>query len=45
MSEEFFTKVRRTIGFDGLISTIIGALIVFLPNRSARAAAGMIGAA
>ena len=44
MSEEFFTKVRRTIGFDGLISTIIGALIVFLPNRSARAAAGMIGA-
>ena len=45
MSDEFFNKLRRTIGFDGLISTIIGALIVFLPNRSARAAAGMIGAA
>ncbi|WP_220739157.1 DUF308 domain-containing protein [Leuconostoc miyukkimchii] len=45
MSDEFFNKLRRTIGFDGLISTVIGALIVFLPNRSARAAAGMIGAA
>jgi len=45
MSENFLNKVRRSIGFDGLISTIIGALIVFLPNRSARAAAGMIGAA
>ena len=44
MSEDFFNKLRRAIGFDGLISTIIGALIVFLPNRSARAAAGMIGA-
>ncbi|MDN2450979.1 HdeD family acid-resistance protein [Leuconostoc sp. UCMA20149] len=45
MSEDFFNKLRRAVGFDGLISTIIGALIVFLPNRSARAAAGMIGAA
>ena len=45
MSDNFFNKLRRTIGFDGLISTIIGALIVFLPNRSARVAAGMIAAA
>lgn len=44
MSNDFFVKVRRTIGFDGLISTIVGALIVFLPGRSARAAAGMVGA-
>ena len=44
MSKEFFTKVRRTVGFDGLISTIIGALIVFLPTLSAGAVAGMIGA-
>lgn len=44
MSNEFFIKLRRAIGFDGLISTIMGALIVFLPNRSAKAAAGMIGA-
>ena len=42
MSEEFFTKVRRTIGFDGLISTIIGALIVFLPTLSAGVVAGLI---
>ncbi len=34
MSNDFFVKVRRTIGFDGLISTIVGALIVFLPGRS-----------
>jgi len=45
MSDEFLVKVRRAIGFDGLISIIIGAFILFLPGRSARVVAGMMGAA
>lgn len=45
MSDVFFNKLRRAIGFDGLVSVIIGALIVFLPNRTANAAAALIGAA
>lgn len=36
--------MRKAIGIDGLISSIIGALILFLPNLSAKVAAGMIGA-
>lgn len=45
MSDEFLVKVRRAIGFDGLISIIIGAFILFLPGRSARVVAGMMSAA
>ncbi|MFT8498139.1 HdeD family acid-resistance protein [Leuconostoc pseudomesenteroides] len=44
MSGEFFNTMRKAIGIDGLISSIIGALILFLPNLSAKVAAGMIGA-
>lgn len=43
MSDNVLKKVHTAIAFDGIISTIIGTLIVFLPNLSAKFAAGLIG--
>lgn len=41
--DAFTSRVRRTIGIDGLISTIIGAFITIWPEKSASFVAGMIG--
>ena len=41
--DAFTSRVRRTIGIDGLISTVIGALITIWPEKSASFVAGMIG--
>ncbi|KMK52904.1 MULTISPECIES: HdeD family acid-resistance protein [Fructobacillus] len=41
--DAFTSRVRRTIGIDGLISTIMGAFITVWPEKSASFVAGMIG--
>lgn len=36
MSSEVQKKLRNSIGFDGLISTIIGLLILIWPDKTAQ---------
>ncbi|GAK31223.1 hypothetical protein WOSG25_080550 [Weissella oryzae SG25] len=44
-SDSFFKHIRNGIGFDGLLSVIFGALILFWPGRTAAVAAILIGLA
>ncbi|GAO99812.1 HdeD family acid-resistance protein [Fructobacillus ficulneus] len=45
MQDDFAMKMKRTVGFDGLISTLIGAFIVFWPGASVKLLASIIGVA
>ncbi|MDF7637147.1 DUF308 domain-containing protein [Leuconostocaceae bacterium ESL0958] len=45
MLDNFALKFRRVIGMDGLVSTIVGILIVFWPDKSANFVAALIGIA
>ena len=40
-----FEKLRRGVGFSGIVSIIIGLLILFLPSRTAIIAASIVGIA
>lgn len=40
-----FEKLRRGVGFSGIISIIIGLLILFLPTKTAAIVAALVGVA
>ncbi|WP_285013698.1 HdeD family acid-resistance protein [Lactococcus garvieae] len=42
-SENFSKELRRSVGINGLISTIIGLLILFVPGRTAKIVTLLIG--
>lgn len=45
MLDDFSLKLRRAIGIDGLISLVVGILVVFWPDTSIKFVAGLIGVA
>ncbi|EKF52154.1 HdeD family acid-resistance protein [Lactococcus garvieae] len=42
-SEDFSKKLRKNVGINGLISTLIGLLILFWPGRTAQVGTVLIG--
>jgi hypothetical protein len=42
-SENFSKKLRNNVGINGLISTLIGLLILFWPGRTAQVGTVLIG--